>query len=435
MRLLKARFVTTALPFALFPGSFAASGVVGCSVDVAPTQERSAAVSAALGPNYSQSVDLANQAVVFTAPAGTSRVDVHFTINGTRNTNVRMMQSGATYRVGPLALRPDDQLSYYFTYLVGTVQTTTPTFNYAVPLTFQPLALLARVDPGASANDYVIHLASTTPITWADVHYTINGGTQQNFRMPASGTHVTLKTGDALHYSMTYSAGTFVLETAASDYVPTAAAFGYTWVLESAATPPSAPGACTTTDGTTFSCPPWALSKISADGGYQSTSTSGLVPVTVTFADSTYQKGNFTTLAVGFTYHGGTPRTGTGLVLIPTASDNSGNPPASTADALAGKNVSATPGFASNFMVGGTGLAVAMIDINGIWSNKADVASHVLPGSCDRPNCFLNVPMSDLTQGSTVDLTQIRYVAFITEPGATVDPTLLIGDARFEVLD
>jgi hypothetical protein len=96
---------------------------------------------------------------------------------------------------------------------------------------------------------------------------------------------------------------------------------------------------------------------------------------------------------------------------------------ASTADALAGKNVSATPGFVSNFMVAGTGLAVAMVDINGIWSSKADVASHVLPGSCDRPNCFLNVPMSDLTQGSTVD------------PGATVDPTLLIGDARFDVLD
>jgi hypothetical protein len=406
--------------------------LVGCGVDGSSSSETVVRVSEALTA-YSQSVDLAHQALIFAPPSGTSAVDVHLAINGSRNTNVRMAVSGSSYRLGPLALRADDRLSYYFTYFRSGVATTTPTFNYVVPLTFQPLALLPRVDPGASAADYVIQLKSITSFLWADVHYTINNGIMQNVRVPASGLHVALNTGDALHYTMTYAVGTWVFDTAAYDYVPTAAAFGYTWVNENQADVPQAPGSCTTSDGgSTFSCPPWAFSKIFADGGYHSTSTSfPLVPVTVTLANSTYQKGNFTTLDLGFSYTGATPRLGTGLALIPTALGGNGDPPSSAAESLAGKNVSQTPGLISQFMVGGSGLAIALVDINGIWSNKVDMASHILPGSCDTPNCFFRVALTDFTQGSAVDLTQIRYVAVTTEAGATVNPRVILGDILF----
>jgi hypothetical protein len=342
--------------------------------------------------------------------------------------NVRMTPSGSSYRLTPLALRPGDQLSYYFTYLIGTVQTTTPTINYAVPLTFQPKAFLPRVDIGSSATDYLVHIATSTPPLWADVHYTINGGTMQNVRMASGGTHVTLNTNDSLVYSMTYAYGTLVFETAQYTYVPTAPSFGYSWVNEAL---PTDPGTGCDANGPPFNCSPYPFSLLYADGGYHSTATSfPLVPVEVTAISTTYFTGNLDMLFPAFTYSGPTPRTGTGLALIPAASGNTGSRPSTSADALLGKNVSATPALASNFVVGGAGMAVGFVDINGLWSNVVDVSQYFV--GCESGQCIFQVPLGTLTAGSPVDTTQVRYVVYVTESGATVNPSVNISDISFD---
>jgi hypothetical protein len=400
----------------------------GCTVDVAPPPEQLATESQALGSSYSQAVDLANQALVFTAPSGTTRVDVYLTINGARAMSVRMAPSGSSYRLGPIALEPGDQLSYAFTYLVGSVQTTTPTFQTTVPLTFQPGALLPRVDTTSSAGKYVIHLVSSAAILWADVHYTVNGGTQQNIRMSSSGTEVLLNAGDDLVYSMTYATGSWVFNSASYEYVPTAAGVSYNWFAQKF---PSDPGTGCDPNGPPFSCSPDPFSKIGAYGGYQSTATTlPLVPIVPMGANTTYQQGWFNTLSVGFAYTGGTPRNGTGLALIPTSTAGAGGPPSTGREALLGKNLSAVPALASSFLIGGGGMAVALVDVNGLWSNQVDVTSYTI--GCQNGDCIFFVPMNVVAQGSPVDLTQVRYVVFVTESGATTNPSVMVGDITFD---
>jgi hypothetical protein len=397
------------------------SFVVGCSAEVAPTNESSAVAKEALG-SFSQSVDLADQTLSFSGPAGTTGVHAHLTINGARATNGPMFTSGGSFQFGPLAILPGDQLAYSFTYVVNGVSTTTQTFNFTVPLTFQPLALNPRVD---RSSDFVISLASKTPISWADVHYTINGGTTQNVRIPAGGLHVMLNSGDDLHYTMTYNPGNdLVFDTGAYDYFPADASIAYMWVDET-----SSKIVCQST-GT---CTPWPFSAVYTDGGYHSSAPNALVPQKRVLVNNGFTHIDIPMMNLAFTYTGGTPRVGTGLALIGAASDGSGSPPSSSADTLRGKNLAETPGIASNYVFPGGGLAIALVDVNSIWSNQVDVPSHAV--MCDSTKqCLFKVDMSEFSTGSAVDLTEIRYVAFITEANATGSPNVLVGGMTFDML-
>jgi hypothetical protein len=66
---------------------------------------------------------------------------------------------------------------------------------------------------------------TTTTGSWADVHYTVNNGVQQNVRMRLDGTTNTctaggLKIGDVVAYSFTYwdTARNFAVDTAQQSY-------------------------------------------------------------------------------------------------------------------------------------------------------------------------------------------------------------------------
>jgi hypothetical protein len=333
-----------------------------------------------------------------------------------------MFKSGGSFQFGPLAILPGDRLAYSFTYVVNGVSTTTQTFHLTVPLTFQPLALNPRVD---RSSDFVITLASKTPISWADVHFSINGGATRNVRIPAGGEHVTLNAGDDLHYTMTYSPDNdLVFDTGPYDYFPADASIAYNWIDES-----SSKIVCQAS-GT---CTPWPFSAIFTDGGYHSPAPTSLVPQKQVLVNNGFSNFDIPMIDVEFTYQGGTPRVGAGLALIGAASDGSGNPPSSASDALRGKNLSETPGLASSFIFPGGGLAVALVDVNSIWSNQLDVPSHAV--FCSSNNqCLFQVNLSEFSSGSAVDLTAIRYIAFVTEANATVNPKVLVGGITFDVL-
>jgi hypothetical protein len=76
-----------------------------------------------------------------------------------------------------------------------------------------------------AVDDIVWDSGTTTTGSWADVHYTVNNGTQQNGRMRLDGTTNTysaggLKIGDVVRYSFTYwdTARNYAVDTALQTY-------------------------------------------------------------------------------------------------------------------------------------------------------------------------------------------------------------------------
>jgi hypothetical protein len=208
----------------LFWPVLALSALGGCAVashqDGGPS-ERVGIARQADTLAYTESVDEASQSIVFAPATPIDWVILHVTIDGTRTTNIPMPTVGSSYKLGPLPLLPGDALSYSFTYSVsGLAHDTQPT-QYALPTSFVPTAFYTRV-AGAGA-DSEVEAVSTTQLAWADVHYSVNGGTQMNLRLVQQGSAyvqpVTLQAGDVLQYSMTYSTGDAVFDTASVRYV------------------------------------------------------------------------------------------------------------------------------------------------------------------------------------------------------------------------
>jgi hypothetical protein len=73
---------------------------------------------------------------------------------------------------------------------------------------------------------------------------------------------------------------------------------------------------------------------------------------------------------------------------------------------------------------------VALVDVNGLRSNTLDVVKY--RSSYCRYGCALKVPVADLAAGTDIDLSQIRYVAFVTEDGASADQSLVAGHILFD---
>ncbi|HEY2515044.1 MAG TPA: hypothetical protein VGI39_29465 [Polyangiaceae bacterium] len=221
----------------------------GCAVDASldtHAKENVGAASAADSVAYLQTFDPDFQSIIF-QPASATGIDgviLHVTINGTRTTNVAMPETGTSAAAGPsyevesLPVLPGDSIVYSFTYTANGLAHDTPQFRYTLPASFVPKTFFTQVEGGA------IVVTSTAPLAWADVHYTVNGGTQQNVRLVQDGARyvqpVALQPGDGLAYSVTYSTGVAVFDTAVARY--SAGSAGARFVVDLGAD--SAEGVC-----------------------------------------------------------------------------------------------------------------------------------------------------------------------------------------------
>jgi hypothetical protein len=191
--------------------------VLGCSMDVASTNDALGKTTQAVTVAFTQSFDEATQSIIFRPASAITWVDVHVTINGTIAANLRMNPSGANYATGPFAIIAGDAVSYSFTYSVGGSAGDTPDYTYAPPASFQPAALrFPVVQTGAG---FAIQALGTVAPAWADAHYSINGGPQSNVRLTSTGgvlsTPLAAQTSDTVSYSMTYSVNGYTLDTPA----------------------------------------------------------------------------------------------------------------------------------------------------------------------------------------------------------------------------
>jgi hypothetical protein len=201
-----------------------ASALAGCALNATDsrTDESVATTRAAETAPYLQTFDADFQSVIFQPSVAIDWVILHAAINGERATNVPMpgtgtsAAAGPSYEIGALPVLAGDAITYSFTYAVDGVAHDTPQFTYALARTWTPTTFATSVTDGA------IEVTSTAPLAWADVHYAVNGGPQQNVRLTAQGSRwahpVTLAPGDVLDYSVTYSTGVAVFDTAVARY-------------------------------------------------------------------------------------------------------------------------------------------------------------------------------------------------------------------------
>jgi hypothetical protein len=218
-----------------------ATALVGCAADAsldpngaASGKERVGAASAADSAGYLQTFDQDFQSIIFQPSTTIDWVILHVTIDGTRTTNVPMPETGTSaaagpaYEVGSLPVLPGDTVAYSFTYSVNGLAQDTPQFTYTLPGSWVPRTFFTEVTGRA------ITVVSTATLAWADVHYAVNGGTQENVRLTQQGSSyvqpVTLGPGDVLQYSVTYSTGGAVFDTALAQY--TAGAGGARFVVD-----------------------------------------------------------------------------------------------------------------------------------------------------------------------------------------------------------
>ena len=145
--------------------------------------------------------------------------DVHYRINNTAQINVRMTQNAGSnsFRVGGLVV--GDIITYSFTYwdeqLFGAVDTAIVQYPFQGDSAAQSSSSsvssddqqgspsVGAVQAGGNVTFYVSSDA------WADVHYQLNGGAQQNIRMTqlGGGNEYSIDgftAGDALSYTFTY---------------------------------------------------------------------------------------------------------------------------------------------------------------------------------------------------------------------------------------
>jgi hypothetical protein len=413
---------------------------VGCEPEGDPGAEAPPSEAArALGPeaNVTERLDEATQSIVFDPGVTSGWADLHLRINGTRDTSVRMRRvADGSFVAGPLALRADDVLSYSFTYLARSVGNDTATYTRVVPLTFEPRALRPEVRATATPGSYQMRLVASARVAWADVHYAVNRGPAQNRRLVDAGgvlgQTIALAPGDRLDYWMTYAAAGFVFETGAYVFQPSVASAATPWISGFPAIEPGnptpVPAGCTPTSDW-FECEPYAYSRVSASGGYRFADDATVVPFGITGIGpfGTYY---IKTLAVAFAYAGAAPREGVGVVLLPASAAHPGAAPESAEDRDRGKFVSPAWKLRAGYLIGGEGLSIALVDVNGLHSQALDVATY--RGTYCRYGCSLEVPVAALAAGSDIDLSQIRYVELRSESGATGDPHLFLAHVLFD---
>ena len=199
--------------------------------------------------------------------------------------------------------------------------------------------------------------------------------------------------------------------------------------------PPGHPDCKPTDNVFRWICDPYPFSKVSPGEGNQAgwrLAGNALAPPIV--EDGIGPDGGdawLDAVQLTFEYAGASPRVGRLVAMLPTSGTNPGSPPTSDADALLGKPADQYAYLSASYLVGGDDIWVALVDVDGSFSQELSVAQY-RNDSC-RYGCGLTVPLSDLTQGSRIDLHRIRYVAFIVDgdpPEAS--PSMTIGEIAFD---
>lgn len=160
------------------------------------------------GDDYTQEVVKSgtNGIIAFKPLTAVTNVSVHYKLNGggiqhfmmVLDTNTGVWEKGLT-------INTNDVIDYYFNYDKGGLTQTSIWFKYAgIPPSGDYTQSVSKV-----GNLAKISFTSSVNSTWVDVHYSINSGTLQNFRMNQSGSlwekpNITLNAGDTMTYFFTY---------------------------------------------------------------------------------------------------------------------------------------------------------------------------------------------------------------------------------------
>jgi len=172
--------------------------------------------------DYTQGVEVSGSTAKFWLKATTTSIpwaDVHYQLNGGATQSLRMTFNAATGRHEQnvlTAVATGNTLTYRFTYGKNSLAYDTPSFNFTVGST-------GGGTGGGTAGSFTfthgVDLAGSTatvwfqpgqPINFVDLHYQVNGGAQQNFRMPAAGGRYqqpisNVVAGQVISYWFTYS--------------------------------------------------------------------------------------------------------------------------------------------------------------------------------------------------------------------------------------
>jgi hypothetical protein len=150
---------------------------VGCAAAIGLAAGAPAQTSA----DYTQGVAAGGgTATIWFKPASsaTTWVDVHYTLDGGGQQNLRMAWNASTGRdeqaVAPV--KTGDVLSYSFTYNKGTPAYDTPTFTYTVGGTGGKVAT-PTFSPAAGTYAGAVDVAIATATAGATLHYTLDGST------------------------------------------------------------------------------------------------------------------------------------------------------------------------------------------------------------------------------------------------------------------
>ena len=391
-----------------------------------------------LAPRFGAHLDEATQAIVFTSTESPTWVDLHLDIDGERTTNVRMRPGpNGSFLAGPLALRAGDVLTYSFTYFAGGQGHDTFRFTRVVPLTFEPTAFRPEVRAYLTQGAYLVRLIADAPVAWADVHYSVNGGAPVNLRLDdvggALGHALALGPDDELDYWITYAVGDTVLETGVYHFQPSVPGAETLWAHgfpgDDPDDPAHVPEGCWASDGW-YTCATHAFSRVHAEDDVRFAGDAALVPFEIV---GTGPFGTSLVKIAHVAFTGATaPGTGVGLVQLPASAAAPGLPPIDAADRDRGKFVSRAWSLRASYVLGGEGLSVALVDVNGLRSHAVDLVAH--RSTYCRYGCSLEVPVALLADGTDVDLAQIRYIELRTSSGVAADPDLVIGHIRFDDL-
>jgi endoglucanase Acf2 len=155
--------------------------------------------------------DLYGNLTILFIPRATSQfVDIHFKLNGGQTLSYRMVNNSQGWQWIIAGLKKNDIISYSFTYEKNGLAVDTASSQYTYPI--DPQNEFKQSISGSQFN-----FIPNNPSKFVDVHYKINNGGQQNFRMiNNNGTWtypISLRSGDQVAYSFTYEKNGLAVDT------------------------------------------------------------------------------------------------------------------------------------------------------------------------------------------------------------------------------
>jgi hypothetical protein len=131
--------------------------------------------------------------------------DIHYKINNGGQLNYRMTKSGDKFKqIIFQAIQNGDVVEYYTTSMNSQSQVTSSPWQ-----SFTVSGLVDLLTPSVTSG--IINVTSTENLDWIDVHYTINGSSQYNYRMSGAQKEFSfpipqqLEADDVISYWFTYS--------------------------------------------------------------------------------------------------------------------------------------------------------------------------------------------------------------------------------------